>query len=305
MIKIDLITGFLGSGKTTFIKKYAKYLIGKGEKIGILENDFGAVNVDMMLLQELQGDNCNIETVAGACDADCHKRRFKTKLIAMAMSGYDRVIIEPSGIFDTDEFFDTLREEPLDRWYESGNVIAIADSRLEEDLSENSEYLLTSQIANAGTIILSRVQETSPEIVSRTVSHIRKSLENFNRKNSPDNIIIKDWNEFSENDFEKISLCGYVKADFTKRFSAGNYSSVYFMNSKISVDELKQKADKIFKDKNCGNVFRIKGFIFENNRWFEINATEKNISVSDIRNGQEIIIIIGENLVKENISKYI
>ena len=66
MIKIDLITGFLGSGKTTFIKKYAKYLIGKGEKIGILENDFGAVNVDMMLLQELQGDNCNIETVAGA-----------------------------------------------------------------------------------------------------------------------------------------------------------------------------------------------------------------------------------------------
>ena len=305
MIKIDLITGFLGSGKTTFIKKYAKYLIGKGEKIGILENDFGAVNVDMMLLQELQGDNCNIETVAGACDADCHKRRFKTKLIAMAMSGYDRVIIEPSGIFDTDEFFDTLREEPLDRWYESGNVIAIADSRLEEDLSENSEYLLTSQIANAGTIILSRVQETSPEIVSRTVSHIRKSLENFNRKNSPDNIIIKDWNEFSENDFEKISLCGYVKADFTKRFSAGNYSSVYFMNSKISVDELKQKADKIFKDKNCGNVFRIKGFIFENDRWFEINATEKNISVSDIRNGQEIIIIIGENLVKENISKYI
>ena len=305
MIKIDLITGFLGSGKTTFIKKYAKYLIGKGEKIGILENDFGAVNVDMMLLQELQGDNCNIETVAGACDADCHKRRFKTKLIAMAMSGYDRVIIEPSGIFDTDEFFDTLREEPLDRWYESGNVIAIADSRLEEDLSENSQYLLTSQIANAGTIILSRVQETSPEIVSRTVSHIRKSLENFNRKNSPDNIIIKDWNEFSENDFEKISLCGYVKADFTKRFSAGNYSSVYFMNSKISVDELKQKADKIFKDKNCGNVFRIKGFIFENNRWFEINATEKNISVSDIRNGQEIIIIIGENLVKENISKYI
>ena len=45
MIKIDLITGFLGSGKTTFIKKYANYLIEKGYKIGIIENDFGAVNV--------------------------------------------------------------------------------------------------------------------------------------------------------------------------------------------------------------------------------------------------------------------
>ena len=47
MVKIDLITGFLGSGKTTFIKKYAKYLIDQGLNIGILENDFGAVNVDM------------------------------------------------------------------------------------------------------------------------------------------------------------------------------------------------------------------------------------------------------------------
>lgn len=56
MVKIDLITGFLGSGKTTFIKKYATYLMRKGLNIGILENDHGAVNVDMMLLQELRGD---------------------------------------------------------------------------------------------------------------------------------------------------------------------------------------------------------------------------------------------------------
>ena len=43
MVKIDLITGFLGAGKTTFLKKYAEYLIAKGQNIGILENDFGAV----------------------------------------------------------------------------------------------------------------------------------------------------------------------------------------------------------------------------------------------------------------------
>ena len=46
MIKIDLITGFLGAGKTTFIRKCAKYLMDSGKNIGILENDFGAVNVD-------------------------------------------------------------------------------------------------------------------------------------------------------------------------------------------------------------------------------------------------------------------
>ena len=61
MVKIDLITGFLGSGKTTFIKKYAKYLIDSGKNIGILENDYGAVNVDMMLLQDLMGDQCELK----------------------------------------------------------------------------------------------------------------------------------------------------------------------------------------------------------------------------------------------------
>ena len=47
--KVDLVTGFLGAGKTTFIKKYARYLLDKGCKIGVLENDFGAVNVDMLI----------------------------------------------------------------------------------------------------------------------------------------------------------------------------------------------------------------------------------------------------------------
>ena len=130
VVKIDLITGFLGSGKTTFIRKYVKYLVDKGYNVGILENDYGAVNVDMMLLQDLMGPNCHAEMVAGGCGEDCHKRRFKTKLIAMGMSGYDRVIVEPSGIFDVDEFFDTLHEEPLDRWYEVGSIIAIVDAKL-------------------------------------------------------------------------------------------------------------------------------------------------------------------------------
>lgn len=74
MVKIDLITGFLGSGKTTFIRQYAQWLIKKGYNIGILENDFGAVNVDMMLLQDLEGDNCELEMVSGGCDKDCHRR---------------------------------------------------------------------------------------------------------------------------------------------------------------------------------------------------------------------------------------
>jgi len=65
MTKIDLITGILGSGKTTFLMKYARHLIDSGQKIAILENDFGAVNIDMMILQELRCDSCQLEMIAG------------------------------------------------------------------------------------------------------------------------------------------------------------------------------------------------------------------------------------------------
>ena len=64
MKKVDLITGFLGSGKTTFLIKYARHLIKQGLRIGILEYDYGAVNVDMLLLNKLRGANCEIEMVA-------------------------------------------------------------------------------------------------------------------------------------------------------------------------------------------------------------------------------------------------
>ena len=161
MIKVDLITGFLGSGKTTFIKKYVRYLLDKGEKIGIIENDYGAINVDMLLLNKEFGDECGMEMVV-AGDPDCHRRRFKTKLIAMGMDGvndgkYDRIVVEPSGIYDVDEFFDILYEEPLDRFYEIGNVIAVVDAGLSDELSKESEYLLVSQIAEAGMVVFSKV----------------------------------------------------------------------------------------------------------------------------------------------------
>ena len=70
MVQVDLITGFLGAGKTTFLRKYAAYLVAQGHNVCILENDFGAVNVDAMLVQDLLGERCEIETISGGCDCD-------------------------------------------------------------------------------------------------------------------------------------------------------------------------------------------------------------------------------------------
>lgn len=373
MVKVDLITGFLGSGKTTFIRKYAKYLMDEGNNIGILENDYGAVNVDMMLLQDLMGDNCELEMISGGCDKDCHRRRFKTKLIAMGMCGYDRVIVEPSGIFDVDEFFDILHEEPLNRWYQIGNVIAIVDSRLENDLSDEADFILASEVADAGCIVMSKSQDASPEEIQGTISHVNQALEkvhcrrrfsgsdnsdlrldkpgnytgnmdgdvskkiilgDVHKENTEQNlektgkVIHKNWDEMSKEDFDLIASCGYEMASYRKpEFEAEDaFTSLYYMNVKMTEQELREAAEKILSDPECGHVFRMKGFMRvddedskDGNRtsgksaqaekneqqWIELNATKNEITIRPLHVGQEVLIVIGEELQEEKIKSYL
>ena len=308
MVKIDLITVFLGAGKTTFIRKYAEYLMDKGLSIGILENDYGAVNVDMMLLQDMSGDNCELEMVAGGCDYDCHRRRFKTKLISMGMCGYDRVIVEPSGIYDVDEFFDVLHEEPLDNWYEIGNVITIVDSKLDNDMSVHSDYMLACQLADAGSVILSRTKEADKSNIDNTIVHLNNALKNVRCSRVLDKeIICKDWDTFTEKDYEKILNSGYVMENYTKLFSQDDegFQSVYYMNKKFTKDELQKIIKEVMDDKKCGNIFRVKGFMkISDNSWIQLNATHNEIRIEPIDKGQEVIIIIGEELDKQRLDKH-
>jgi len=304
MIKIDLITGFLGSGKTTFLKLYARYLINKGLNIGILENDYGAVNVDMMLLKELEGDKCELEMVSGGCHQDCHRRRFKTKLIAMAMDAYDRVIVEPSGIFDVDEFFDALREEPLNRMYEVGNVIAIVDGRLESYLSNESEYYLASEIANSGVIMLSRTQLMSNEQIISVKNHIVDVINKFGIKRDIEGLIRTHiWEEMGEEEYEEILNSGYEIVSFVKRESLedSGYSSVYFLSLKFTIESINEKIAQVFNNPDCGKVFRVKGFFLDDDIWYEVNATKKDVEIKEIPEGQEVVIVIGEDLNKDKI----
>ena len=268
MVKIDLITGFLGSGKTTFIKKYAQYLMSQGFHIGILENDYGAVNVDMMLLQDLMGEQCELEMISGGCDKETHIRRFRTKLISMGMCGYDRVIVEPSGIFDVDEFFDVLHEEPLDNWYEIGNVIAVVDAELENELSAEADYLLASEAANAGKILLSHADEADGVQIEQTIAHLNRAMEQIGCKRRFDTEIVKKGTiQLTNSDLESFSLCGYVYENYQKMdlSEQNGFQSLYFMNSTMSEETLKAAVKKLFADENCGNIFRIKGFLKADN----------------------------------------
>lgn len=299
MIKIDLITGFLGSGKTTFLLKYAKYLMNRGLKLGILEYDHGAVNVDMLLLQELRGDRCELEMISAACDSDCLSRRFRTKLISMAMSGYDRVIVEPSGVFDVDEFFDALRESPLDRWYEPGSVIAIVDAALEEDLGPEADFMLVSQAACAGRVLLSRTQLVSEQDIARTRAHIRRAAQacRCSRDLAPV-ILSRSWDDFTDSDYDMLMNCDYRLADYVKLMPDGRnvFSSLYYLNSPLTVNELRSAAEELFRSDCRGRILRIKGFIAENDCWYKINAVRGGLQLEKTAHGKAALIIIGTEL---------
>lgn len=305
MITIDLITGFLGSGKTTFLKEYAQYLMKKGLHIGILENDFGAINVDMLLLHELLGDQCGLEMIAGGCDKESHARRFKTKLIAMGMSGYDRVLVEPSGIYDIDEFFDVLREEPLDEWYEIGNVIAIVDAKLEPKLSKEADYLLASQASHAGCILLSHMDEAEERDVQETIDHLKRALEKLRCKRDLTGAILKkSVMQLTQDDFLKLSSCGYAQASCQKMDLPDDlgFDTLFFMEEKITKEQLQAAAVRILQDESCGRVLRIKGFLKdEGGAWTELNAINGGITMRPIEVGQEVLIVIGEGLKEERI----
>lgn len=305
MVKIDLITGFLGSGKTTFIREYAKYLMSKGEKICIIENDYGAVNIDMVLLQDLLGDNCNLEMIVGGDGKEAHRRRFRTKLISMGMSGYDRVIIEPSGIYDADEFFDVLYDEPLDRWYEIGSVISIVDAESVLLLEGTSKYLFMSEIAWAGKLLLSKVDETTD--VNQIHAFINATMEEYgcSARFQLKDIYSKAFDSFSQEEFDFIENAGYRRSSYAKmQIDDSQYQPLFYFDVEMDEALLKEIAKKLLADVKAGKVIRIKGFVkTSDSAQVEINATQKEIKIEPLTSSRNAIIIIGEHLDKAYINE--
>lgn len=302
MITIDLITGFLGSGKTTFIERYARWLVARGERVCILENDYGAINIDRVLLQDLLGPNCELEMVMGGDGAEAHQRRFRTKLISMAMLGYTRVLVEPSGIYDIDEFFDTLYEEPLDRWYKVGSVLAIVDARLDPDLSPASRYLLASEAANAGKIILSKL----PGNVAQTLTILNQAMEELQctrRFSSPDDVLAKPWDQLEDADFQMLENAGYRHVSYLKKAVAEEdaYQSLFYMHYETTPEDLKERVLKLLEDPAAGHILRIKGF----SSGLELNVTKDERHFRPLTAPTEdVIIVIGEDLRKDVVAAY-
>lgn len=342
MIQIDLVTGFLGSGKTTFLKKYAEYLVAQGYQVGVIENDFSAVNIDMLMLQDLLGDKIDVEQIVGGSVVTDWKRRFRTKLISMAMRGFNRILVEPSGIYDVDAFFDVLGDEPIDTWYEAGNIITILDAKLDEGLSRQEEYLMASQSANAGKIILSKVQDATAEDLKHTVEHLNRIMGEFkcprrfrlqaqgvssadscqagqlrfvghaenlaeDAMQECDVLLCKPWDDFTGEDFAAISRCGWIRSDHEKLWFDPKkaFSSLFFMHVKLPQEQLETTLKALFEAKDLGTIFRVKGYVpLPEGDWLQINATPTQTILNRVPLGQEILIVIGQDLQEALLRPY-
>ena len=126
------------------------------------------------------------------------------------------------------------------------------------------------------------------------------------------NVIHKNWDEMSKEDFDRIASCGYVMASYRKpEFEAEDaFTSLYFMNVKMTEKELREAAEKILSDSECGRVFRMKGFMrvdsdSEEQQWIELKATKNKITIRPLHVGQEVLIVIGEKLHEEKIKSYL
>ena len=306
--RIDLVTGFLGSGKTNYKKKYAKVLIDQGLCVGILENDYGAINIDMVFLEDLMGENCDVEMVQGGDGILSHRRRFATKLISMAMAGFDCVIVEPSGIYDTDEFFDTLAEEPLCKWYSPGSLISIVDADMEEEISEETEYLLVSQTDSAGMIVLSHWDRTDTDAPMRICNRLNRAMERFHsdRRFTEKDILAKDWEDLTAEDFASAAMSGMIPADHVKLpvEQESGYSTLFYFGTVMDEKKLQSCIAATFEDPSCGNVLRIKGFVRtgENTR-VQVNATRRRVQIEPTFFANEVLIVTGEKLCRKYIDR--
>ena len=188
MTKIDIISGFLGAGKTTLIKKLIKEALG-GEKVVLIENEFGEIGIDGGFLKEAgieiteMNSGCICCTLVG--DFGAALRDVITKYSP------DRTIIEPSGVGKLSDVIKAVADVKKDfDDVELNSFITVADAGKTTMYMKNFGEFFNDQIENANTIVLSRTAKT-PE------SKLEKAVAAIKEHNDKAVIITTDWDSLT------------------------------------------------------------------------------------------------------------
>ena len=202
MTKIDIFSGFLGAGKTTLIKK----LLGEvyqGEKIVLIENEFGEISIDGGFLKE---SGVQISEMSSGCICCSLVGDFNQALKdVVAQYQPDRVLIEPSGVGKLSDVIVAVENAVAESegTMELGSAVAVVDASKVRVYMKNFGEFYNNQVESAGTLILSRTQKLSEEKLHTAVEMLRE-------KNPDAAILTTPWEELSSKTIlsaiEKVSL---------------------------------------------------------------------------------------------------
>ena len=194
MTKIDIISGFLGAGKTTFIKKMIEEVF-KGEKIVLIENEFGEVGIDGGFLKDAgieiteMNSGCICCSLVGDFGKNLHEviEKFHP----------DRILIEPSGVGKLSDVMKSVIDVEKDEDVKLNGLITVVNAlKASKQMKAFGEFF-NNQIEYATTVVLSRSQKATPEQLELCV----KQIQALNPKAA---VITTPWDEIKGEQILKV-----------------------------------------------------------------------------------------------------
>ena len=172
MTKIDIISGFLGAGKTTFIKKLLEEAIA-GEQVVLIENEFGEIGIDGGFLKD---SGIEIREMNSGCIC-CSLVGDFGRSLEEVLTKYqpDRVIIEPSGVGKLSDVMKAVRDVAANLDVALNSAVTVVDASKCKMYMKNFGEFFNNQVAYAGTIILSRTDVADVKKVDAAVKMLREA----------------------------------------------------------------------------------------------------------------------------------
>lgn len=170
MTKVDIISGFLGAGKTTLISKLLKEAL-TGEQVVLIENEFGEIGIDGGFLKD---SGIEIKEMNSGCICCSLVGDFGTSLKEVVDKYHpDRIIIEPSGVGKLSDVIKAVKDLHIENEIKLNSASTVADASKVKVYMKNFGEFFNNQIEHAGTIILSRTQNVSEDKLNNAIELIR------------------------------------------------------------------------------------------------------------------------------------
>lgn len=211
MTKIDIVSGFLGAGKTTLIKKLLAEALGD-TKVVLIENEFGEIGIDGGFLKEA---GIEIKEMNSGCICCSLVGDFGTSLKeVMHTYAPERILIEPSGVGKLSDVMKAVQDVIDTKEVALNSAVAVVDASKCKMYIKNFGEFFINQIAHAGTIVLSRTGNISEEKLDKCIALIREH-------NQKATIITTPWEDLDGKDIlETIEGAGDLEAEMMAELAA-------------------------------------------------------------------------------------